>query len=216
MATVDEVAGGDLFNVNFGAQDAIDFIIPLGAQIDTALSVGLTSLKTDLGSQLNATLATQATLSLQISDPFQTIRDALAALSQLQAALAAALVLPPVNLSLSAEIGATAALAGSLTARLASIDGAIAAALNVKIPAVKFSQGLGDALSAGPFICLAFDGITDATDLQTIGSLISTKFSSTISFGPNSINPGDPVSGVIILTTAGSAYTALGQLITTI
>jgi hypothetical protein len=85
----------------------------------------------------------------------------------------------------------------------------------VKIPAVKFGDGLGDALSAGPFICLAFDGITDLTDLQSIGSLIATKFSSPITFGPDTINPGDPVSGVIILTTAGLAFTALGQLITT-
>lgn len=216
MAAVTEVAGGGLLNINFGAQDALDFIVPMGAQIDASLSIGLASLKSDLGAQLNGALATQATLSLSIGDPFQAIRDALAALSQLQAALAAALVLPPVSLSLAAEFSAVSALAGSLTARLGLIDGAIDSALSVKIPALKFGEGLGDALSAGPFLCLAFDGITDLTDLQTVGSLIAAKFSSAISFGPNTINPGDPVSGVIILTTAGLAYTALGQLITTI
>ena len=216
MASITEVAGGSLFNVNFGAQDALDFIIPLGAQIDASLSIGLVSLKTDLSAQLNAALATQATLSLSISDPFSAIRDALAALAQLEAALSVALVLPPVNLSLSAELSATAALAGSLSARLALIDGAISAALGVKIPATKFSLGLDDALSAGPFLCLAFDGITDLTNLQSIGSLIATKFASPITFGPNTINPTDPVSGVIILTTAGPAFTALGQLITTV
>lgn len=216
MAAVTEVAGGSLFNVNFGAADALDFIIPLGAQIDASLSFGLVALKTDLSAQLTGALAVEATLALNISNPFQAIQDALAALVQLEAALSLALVLPPVNLSLSAELSATAALAGSLSARLALIDGAISAALSVKIPATKFSLGLGNALSAGPFICLAFDGITDLTNLQSIGLAIATKFASPITFGPNTINPTDPVSGVIILTTAGPAFTALGQLITII
>jgi hypothetical protein len=215
VATVTEVAGGDLLNVNTGAASLQAFIPLLGGQIDAAISLGLTSLKSDLGAQLNAALATQATLSLTLTNPFQGILDAIAALTQLQANLTAALALPPVNLSISGEIAASASLAASLAARLGAIDGAISAALNVKIPAVKLGGTLGDALSAGPFLCLSFDGITDLTDLQSIGALIASKFSSTISFGPNSIDPTDPVSGVIILTTAGLAFTALGQLIAT-
>lgn len=212
MATVDVVAGGTLGAINLAAFNANLFLPSLSAQIDAAIASGLGPAKFDLSSQLNAALASQATFALQFSNPLDFIRQVLAALAQLQAALATALVLPPVELSLSAEIGASAALAGSLTARLGLLEGVISAALAAKLPAVRFSDGLGNALGVGPALLLTFNGIADGTNLVTMGSNIAAKFSGPITFGGDTINPGDFVSGVILITTAAPVFTQLSVL----
>ena len=211
MASIDEVAGGTLGSINIGASQANIFLPSLSAQIDAAISTGLGPAKFDVAAQLNAALAAQATLTVQIPNPLEVLREALAAVAQLQASLSAALALPPVQISLAAELSATAALAGSLSARLGVLEGLISAAVAAKLPAVNFSSGLGTALGVGPALLLAFDGISDGTTLSSIGSLIQSKFSGPISFG-DTINPGDFVSGVILVTTAAPVFTQLSVL----
>lgn len=215
MASVDEVAGGTLGDINIAAKTASIILPAFGAQFDAMLSLGIGPLKADLGVQLNAALGAQATLLLQVGNPLAALQAAIAAVAQLQASLTAALSLPPVSISLSAELGATAALAGSLAARLGAIEGLVSAALAVKLPGVKFGDELINLLSAGPAICLAFNGLLDLTTLSSIGSLIQSKFAGGVTFGPDTINPGDPVGGIIIVTKFTSVFTSLGALIAT-
>lgn len=212
MASVDEIAGGTLGSINIGAQSASIFLPSLSAQIDAAIALGLGPAKFDASLQLNAALAAQATLSISVVNPLDYLQQALAAVIQLQASISASLTLPSVSVSLSAELAATAALAGSLTAKLGILEGLIGGALAVKLPAIKFADGLGNALGVGPALLLGFNGIADATTLATIGNTIKTKFASPISFGGNTINPGDFVSGIIIVTTAAPVFTQLSVL----
>lgn len=212
MASVDAIAGGTLGSINLGAFSANIFLPALLAQIDAAISIGLGPAKFDLGVQLNAALAAQANLTLSIGDPTASIQLALGALAQLQAALQASLALPPIQLSLTAELSAAISLAATLTAKLGAIDGAISAMLAVKLPALSFTTGLGDALGVGPAILLGFDGISDATSMADMGNLIQAKFQNPVTFGGDTINPGDAVSGVMIITTATPVFVALATL----
>lgn len=212
MATVDEIAGGTLGSINLAASNANIFLPALTAQIDAAIGLGLGPLKFDLAAQLNASLAAQASIALNLGNPLAAIQAALVAIAQLQASLSAALALPPIQLTLSAELSAVATLAGTLSAKLGLLDGVISAALAVKVPAINFSLGLGDALGVGPALLLGFDGISDGTTLAQVGSLIQSKFAGPITFGGDTINPGDFVSGVILLTTAAPVFTQLSIL----
>jgi hypothetical protein len=215
MAEVDEVAGGTLGAINVGAL-ALNTTLPaLSAQIDALIALGLGPAKLDLAASLNATVAAQAELQVTIGDPLATLKAALAAVIQLQASLSASLSLglPPIELSATAQLSASAALAVSLQARLGVIEGLIRAALAVTIPAIHLSDGLGSALGVGPAIVLAFDGISDGTNMAAIGALLQTKLAAPVTFGGDTINPGDPVSGVVIITKASPVFAALAQLI---
>lgn len=212
MATVDEVAGGTLGSINSGLSQLNFFLPALSAQLDAAIGLGLGPLKFDLSSQLNASLAAQASITASIGNPLDSIRLALLAVAQLQAALSAALTFPPIELSLSAELSATAALAAALSAKLGLLDGVIKAAIAVKIPAVNFSQVIGGSLDVGPAIMLTFDGISDSTSMAAIGNLIQSKLQAPVTFGGDTINPSDPVSGVLILTTASPVFGAMAAL----
>ena len=212
MASVDAVAGGTLGSINLAAFSANIFLPALTAQIDLAIGLGLGPLKFDLATQFNATLSAQASIALSVGNPLAAIQAALVAVAQLQASLSLALSLPPIQLSLSAELSATAALAASLSAKLGLIDGMISAALAVKLPAINFSLGLGGALSVGPAILLGFNGIADGTDMAAMGDLIRTKMQSPVTFGGDTINPGDNVSGILLLTTVDEVFTALSIL----
>lgn len=213
MATVDEVVGGTLGEINLGASAAVGFLFPLSAQLDAMLGLALGPLQVDLGLQLNAALGLQATLALNFGNPLAALQAALAAVAQLQAALTAALSLPPVQLTLGAELGASAALAGALAAKLGVINVAVQAALRVKIPAVKSAASIAAALGAGPAMVLSFDGISDGTNLAAVGSLIQSKFAAGLSVDSVDISPAEPVSGIIILTTGASVYGSLGVII---
>jgi hypothetical protein len=212
MASVVAVAGGTLGSINVAAFNANIHLPALSAQIDAAISGGLGPAKFDLSTQLSAALSAQATLTLQLSDPTAALRLAIAAVAQLQASLTVALTLPSPNLSLSAEIGATAALAGTLQAKLGLIEGLVSAALAAKAPAISFSTGLGNALGVGPALLLEFNGIVDGTTMAAIGNLIQSKFSAPVTFGGDTINPGDFVSGIILLTTASPVFTQMAVL----
>jgi len=213
MAIIDPVASGTLGELNIGLAAAVGFINPLGAQLDALIGLGLSPLQVDLAAQFNAALAAQATLSLQVTDPLAAIRAALAAVIQLQAALTAALALPPLHLGLSAELSASAALAGALSAKIGGLRLLIAAALQVKIPAIRAAATLGAHLAAGPAIVLVFDGIADATPLATIGSLIQAKFAGGVTHDGNTILPGDPVSGIMIITKGAAVFASLSAII---
>lgn len=215
MATVDPVASGTLGEINIGLAAAIGFINPLGAQIDALVGLGLSPLQVDLAAQFNAALAAQATLTLQVTDPLAAIKAALAAVIQLQAALTAALALPPLHLSLSAELSASAALSAALSAKIGGLRLLINAALNIKIPAIRAAAQIAADLSAGPAIVLVFDGISDATPLSVIGSLIQAKFAAGVTHGANTIFPTDPTSGILIITKGASVFASLQAIIQT-
>lgn len=212
MASVDEVAGGTLGEINVATQQLNIFLPALSAQIDAAIGLGLGPLKFDLSTQLSGALSAQASITASIGDPLAAIRAALLAVAQLQASLSLALTLPPIQLTLSAELSATAALAGALQAKLGLIEGIISAALAIKLPAINFSEGLGSALGAGPAILLTFDGISDGTDMASIGNLIQAKLQGPVTFSGDTIDPGDNVSGVLLLTTVSPVFTAMAQL----
>jgi hypothetical protein len=213
VASVDEVAGGTLGEINV-ALLAVNISLPaLAAQLDAMIGLGLGPLKFDLAAQLNATIAAQVSINASIGDPLAAIRLALQAVAQLQAALSVALVLPPIQLSLSAELSAVVAFAATLQIKLGLIEGLIRAAIAVKLPAINLSEGIGAALGVGPAILLAFDGITDGgTSMAAIGDLIRTKLQGPVTFSGDTIQPTDFVGGVLILTSVSPVLSALATL----
>jgi hypothetical protein len=209
-ATIDEIVTGNLLSINEGLGLAVGVLNPLAAQLDLSLSIGLSPLKSNISAALEAALGFNAALNIAFTDPFANIRAALEALIQLQASLSLALSLPPLALpEISLEIGFTAELIASLSLQLGGLDLAIDAALAIKIPAVRLAADLNAALSAGPAVLLAFDGISDPTNMQTIGNLIATKFSSPVGAFPDTIDPTDDIAGIMIITAAPSAYVGL-------
>lgn len=222
MATsVDEIITGSLGSINVAAAAAVGAINPLAGQLDAMVALGIGPLQADISSSLSAALSLQATLSLQFTDPFAAIREALQALIELQGSLTAALALPPVVLSVSAELGAAAAVSAALTAKLGAIKLLLDAATNIKIPSVRLAADLAAALSAGPVVLLSFDGLNvsgaggppNAT-LQQVGALIANKFSAPV--GSPAIQPTDAVSGIILVTKTNAAFAALGSIIPTL
>ena len=194
------VVAGTLGDINVAASIAGTLLFPLSAQLDGLLTFALGPLQADLMAQFNATLAAQATLTLQIGDPLAALKLALAAIAQLQAALQAAISLPPVNLSISAELTAAAALVASLKVKLGLIDLLIKAALKVKLEALKFAGDLQAKLGASAVLA-TFSGTT----LSVAGDDIKTLFDG----GVPTIGSGDgPVSGIIIVAKTVAGFTA--------
>lgn len=215
MATVDEIAGGTLGEMNVGLGVAVGFINPLSAQIDAMIALGLGPLQADLAIELSGNLALSASLGLQISiDPLASLRAALAAIAQIQAALSLGLSLPVPSITAGAQLSANAALAAALTAKLGIIKGIIEAALRIKFPAIAAGAELAAALAAGPAIAATFDGLADNTSLSEIGSLVEAKFAGGLSYGAETIDPTDPVSGIMFVTTATAAFDAMAFIAT--
>lgn len=212
-ATIDDVLVGSLGDANVGLAAGVGSLNPLAAQLDAMIAFGVGPLQSDLSASLDASLALTANLALSVADPTANIRAALAAIVELSATLTASLALPPTVLNLSAEIGASAALSAALTAKLGTISLLLEAALAVKIPATRLAADLSAAISAGDVVLLSFDGFSDPTDLQTIGGLIDTKFSSGI--GSGAIGPGDLAAGIIMVATEPSVYASLQTIIAT-
>lgn len=203
------VTSGTLLSVNVGLAAALGFLFPLGAQIDALLALGIGPFQVDLALQFSAAIALKATLSLSIGNPLLGIQLALNALAQLQAALQAALALPPITLSLSAEIGATAALAGALSFKLGGLAILIELALAIKIPALKAAGELQAALGLGPVFLHTFD----STDLGTAGSEINAAMGAGFSNGGDVIPAaGTPVFGVVFTTAVPSVQASMGLI----
>jgi len=199
MPAQEELAGS-LGNINVAASAAVAILFPLSAQLDGLLSFALGPLQADLAAQFNAAIAGQATLTLQIGDPTAALQLAIAAIAQLQAALQAALSLPPVNLSLSAELTATAALVASLSIKLGLIDLLIKAALQIKLGAVKFAGDLEAALGANAVLA-TFSG----SSLAVAGTDVKALFDA----GLTGIPPtSSPVSGIIVVAQATAGFEA--------
>jgi len=204
MPTQVEIAG-TLGDINPAASFAATILFPLSAQLDGLLTFALGPLQADLMAQFNATLAAQATLTLQIGDPLAALKLAISALATLQAALAASLVLPPINISLSAELTAAGALVASLKVKLGLLDILIKAALNVKLEALKFAGDLQASLGASAALA-TFSGST----LSSAGDDIKTLFDGGIEYPPGTpfIGSGEgPVSGIIIVAKTVAGFT---------
>ena len=221
-ATIDEVLVGSIGDANFGIADTIGLLNPLAAQLDAMIAFGLGPLQADLAASLDASIAFQAALTLQVADPFANIRAALLAIIELQASLTAALSLPPVALTLGAEIGAAAALSASLSAKLGAIQLLLEAAINVKIPAVQLAASLSAAIASPGVVLMSFNGISDPTPLTDVGDLISTAFDSAIGNPPTpgapvggEIQPTDNVAGIIMVVKDASVFANLGLIIRT-
>lgn len=203
---------GTIGSINVALSAAINgYMFPLTAQIDAMLALGLGPFEFDLALQFDAALALQATLSLQIGDPLAGIQLVLSALAQLQAALQVALALPPISLSLGAELTATAALAGTLAAKLGGLQAMISAALAIKIPAVNFAAQLAASLGLGPAFLISIDSTTLAAAGSEIGTLFSGGLNDPVE-GNSIASDEGPVSGIILLTknpAVGVAFNAL-------
>lgn len=201
---------GTLGSFNVGLSAAAAFLAPLSVQIDALIAVGLGPFQADLAANLNAALAAQATLTLQISDPFANIKIFLAAIAQLQAALQAALAFELPSTSLGAELTAAAAIVGTVSVQLGLINAAISAALAIKIPALKALANLAASLNAGPAFAFTFSG----DSLQVTGNQIQALFAAGLSDPPNAINPPDGVAGIVLLSSVPSVQAALFAIIT--
>jgi len=219
-ASIDEVLVGTLGEANIGLAAGLGLINPLAAQLDAFIAFGIGPLQSDLSAQFDASLSLQASLALTLTDPTARIRAALQAVIELTAALSAALSLPPTILDVSLELGASAAFSAALTAKLGAIQLLLEAAISVKIPAIRLAAELSAAISAGSIVLLAFDGFSDPTNMQTIGSLINTKFSSAVGSPPTpgalpggTIQPTDNVAGIIMLAESPSVFASLGAII---
>ena len=212
-ATIDDVLVGTLGEANIGLAAGVGVLNPLAAQLDASIAFALGPLQADLSASLDAAIGLQATLALTATDPTALIRSALQAIIELQATLSAALSLPPVVLELSAELGASAALSAALSAKLGAITAILEAAVSIKIPAVRLAAELAAALNAGDVVLLSFDGLSDPTNLQTIGNLVSSKFSAGI--GSGAIGPTENVAGIIMVVTSPSVFASLGAIIQT-
>lgn len=207
---IDAIKGGTLGTFNVGLAAAIPMINPLAAQLDAMIGFALGPLQADLAAQFNAAVALQATLTLQIGDPTAGLQLAIAALAQLQAALTAALTLPSINMSLSAELSASAALAASLSIKIGGIKLLIEAALAIKIPAIELAANMAANLTAGPFYIVTFSG----DSLATTGGLIAAEFAGGLDDGVTTpILPTQEVFGVLLVSSVPSASAALSAII---
>lgn len=203
-----------LGGVNIGLAAALGFLNPLIAQIDIALlgAFGLGGVLADIRAQFNAAIAAQASLAIQVSDPFAAVRAAIAAFAQLSAALQLALAfgLPTLSITFGAQLAAAAALAATLQVKIGGIQAIIAAGLAVKIPAIAFIGAVAGALNAGPLHLLVFDG----SSLALTGAQIQSQFLAGL--GPaDPILPGEPVFGIILVTKEPLVFSAMGAILKT-
>ena len=145
--TATEIKGGGLGDINFAATAAVGFLNPLGAQIDGFLAATLGPLTASLTASMHASYTLSASLGVSIADPLEAIKLALLAVVQLQAALKASLMLPPLSIGFSAQASTALSLAASLQATLGILNGAVTALLNIKIPALEMAAQAVAALS---------------------------------------------------------------------
>lgn len=210
-----ELTGGTVGEVNPALALAAGFLNPLGAQIDAFLAAALGPLQADIQAQLNANLQVQASLGLSIGNPLLSLQLALAAVGQLQAAIQAALVFPPITIEASGQLSATAALAGALQIKLGLLDIAVQAMLRIKVPALEAAASISSNLSAGPIVLME---ATNST-LAGVGSEIQSAFNSPV--GTDVLSPGDeinpgegPVTVFMMVTKDPGASAALTAVLT--
>lgn len=206
---------GTLANFNVGLSAAVGFLVPLSAQIDALIAVGLGPFKADISSRLNAALGAQAGLAISIGNPFLSLQILLSAIANLQAAIQGALAFGIPSPQIGIQLSAFAALSGSLAITLGGLELAIRLALQIKIPALQAAADLRAALNAGPAFALAYEG-----PLGVVGSEISAAFNSGLTgnnlSGPPStlsLSPADSVYGVTVLTSVPSVQLAIQAIL---
>lgn len=195
------------FNVGLAA--ALGIINPLGAQIDALIALGIGPLQFDLNARLNALLSTQINLGLQLAlDPTARLSAILAAIAGLQAAIAGALSLD-LSAKLTLEIGLLGAITGAISVQLGGLKLAIAAAIDIKIPALKLAARLGAHLSAGPLFATVASGT-----MNEVGSDLGAELGqSSLTYGSNTINGPDPVYAILLFAREPSVQLALQAII---
>lgn len=201
------VVGGTLGTFNIGAAAAAGALLPLSLQLDGLITAGFGPFQAQLAAGLNATLLAQANLALAVSNPLLDIQIALSAIGQLQAALQAALVFPSVQLSITAELSASAALAGTLALQLGSLKLAIKAALAIKAEALQLQAGLAAALTTPGAFAFLLQGDT----VGDTASLLQARFATGLD---GNISASSSAYGVVLVVTSPSAYLSLQALIT--
>lgn len=207
-----QVGSFTIGEINVGLAASLGFLNPMALQLDLFISgqFGLGPFLADIQAQFNAAILAQATIGLQLTSPLLTIQALMMAAANIQAALqlVASLGLPTISLQLNLQLAATLALVAKLQLQIGGIKAMIAAAVNVKIPALRFIAEMQAAISAGPLHLLSFTGST----LSTTGGQINGAFSGGL--GPsNIINPGDQVSGILLVTKDPAVFAALGAIL---
>lgn len=209
MAYNGTVFAGTLLDINVAAAGALGVLNPLLAQVDFTLygSLGLGALQANLQAQLSAALQAQLDIGLNISNPYVGFTIALGAIAILQAQISLALsgALPSISIDAGAQLTALASFSAVLAAQIGGLEALIQAGLAVKIPAVTFAGALAGALSAGPVFVISFEN----TPLSSVGGSIQADFNAGLTFGPNTILPGESVYGILIVTKAPAAWGAI-------
>lgn len=210
-----EIAGGTVGEVNPALTLAAGFLNPLGAQIDAFLAATLGPLQADISAQLNANLQVQASLGLSIGNPFLSLQLALSAIGQLQAAIQAALAFPPITIEANAQLSATAALAGALSAKLGLLDVAVQAILKIKIPALQAAANINANLSAGPIVLMEATSPTLSGAGADIQSAFNVGVGGAVLPPPDVIGPSDgPITTFLMITKDPGAAAALTAVLT--
>jgi hypothetical protein len=204
-----------LLEINIGLAAALGFLNPLALQLDLMVTgaFGLGPFLADVQAQFNAAVAAIAGIQFNIAfNALGAIQALIAAFASLQASLQVALGLglPAVSLSLTAQLSATAALAARLQLQLGGIKALIAAAIALKIPAVKFIAELVATLNLGPVHLLSFTGST----LAQTGVDVAAEFAT-------GLGPTDPIAsfenveGLILVTKNPSAFVGIQAILLT-
>lgn len=205
---IGNVKSGTLGTFNVGLAAAVGLVNPLCAQVDALIAAGLGPFKADVQARLDAAVAAQAAIAFQVSNPLDSLLALLNALVSMQAAIVAALSFPTPTVEATAELSVMAALSGTLNLQLVGLEAAIAAALGIKAPALSAAAALAAHLSAGPAFAFTYEG-----PLAVVGAEIAALYSGGLVDGPNTINPGDSVYGVTLLTSVPSVQAALSAII---
>lgn len=186
---------GTLGEINIGARLAVAGLLPLIAQLDAMLGAqfGLGALQADLAAQLQAYLS----VSIEVSDPTALLTAALkgllTAVAQIEAALAAGIVPPSIQISASA----TLALVAALQAKLGGISALLDLTAGVRLAAVGLVGELTAALSVGP---AALYAATNQTLTAALGQISGHDYSDA------GFAPGDTVTVVVIVSKAPGFY----------
>jgi hypothetical protein len=177
--------------VNVGAAFAVAALIPVLAQLDAVLGAefGLGSLKADLVAQYKAALD----ISISLTDPLGSLLAAFSAtasaLAELEAAIAAGIA-PP---SLQVDLTAQADLLVALQLKLGGINALLELAASVRLAGINAAGQLQAALGVGPVALYA------ATNqpLSTLLSQIAAQ-----DYSAEGFSPSDLVSAILILSKA--------------
>jgi hypothetical protein len=202
-------ASKTLGEFNVGLAAALGFLNPLGAQLDALIALGIGPLSFDLTARLNALLAAQANIGLQLAlDPRARLEAILAAIASLQAALTGALSLD-LGLRLTAELGLLGAISGAIGVQLGGLQLAIQAALAIKIPAMRALARLAAQLAVGPAFAVVANGTMNEVGDNLGGELGQPS----LTYDGNTIFGADQIYAILLFAKEPSVQVALQAII---